>query len=368
MKELLDKSNINNIRLRRYIFTITAHELSSLSEPCYFPNLKKYYYELLNICNLNERDITSFVKRFYKGTPAANWKLHTDPKNNFYIFLMYYFLLNNDQVAYSSIMTFYNIRNYANLIRKHLPKFCKEDFFKYAIERLTGNHLFSREKTISGGLYFLSNELQKRYTNYIASANIEGITKFITEARHRVSQSVKSFAETYYSLIEKGVSIMKYDEEEYNKNQIKTLKQTAKIVEDTVSKITIYKFIDKKALEYSTKITKVKFTIAELIANRIIDTKYTDNIRIILNMFIKEVTETNEICGHEYFYKIKFLMSLKRSNKPIYFKQQILVLLFKIIDEINYREQFESLGVQTKFSIASFLAYYLTGILRNTVC
>ena len=74
-------------------------------------------------------------------------------------------------------------------------QFCNEDVFKYALENLAKTHLFSREKTIPGSLYYLSTEMDKRYGRFIKSGDVEGVTKFITECRTRISQSIKSFAE-----------------------------------------------------------------------------------------------------------------------------------------------------------------------------
>ena len=71
MEQLLEISNIDYNRLKKKVHQITAFELSNLSEPCYYPSLKKYYYELLHISKLKEKDIKEFVKRFYAGTPAA---------------------------------------------------------------------------------------------------------------------------------------------------------------------------------------------------------------------------------------------------------------------------------------------------------
>ena len=149
METLLNKSNIDLNKLKRTLHKITAQELSALSEPCYYPSLKKYYYELLYICKLKEKDITEYVKRLYKGRPAAKWKLHKDPISNFYIFIMYSLNKSRQTTAYKSMLILYIIRNYTNLMHKQM-QFCNEDVFKFALENLAKTHLFSREKTISG--------------------------------------------------------------------------------------------------------------------------------------------------------------------------------------------------------------------------
>ena len=117
MEILLDKATIDLNRLKRTLHKITAFELSSLSEPCYYPSLKKYYYELLFLCKLKEKDISQYVTRFYKGKPAAKWKLHRDPISNFYIFLMYALNKSRQVTAYKSTLIFYIIRNFCSIFQ-----------------------------------------------------------------------------------------------------------------------------------------------------------------------------------------------------------------------------------------------------------
>lgn len=368
MEELLQKAKIDNIRIRKFVFTITATELSKMSEPCYFPTVKKYCYELLRLAGLTEKDISLHVRKFYYGHQASKWKFHTDPKSNFYIFLMYYFLKNNDIIAYSSMMTFYTIRNYANLMRKHWPKYCKEEVWRYTLEKIVKNHLFSREKTISGGLFFLARELRSRYTEYIQNGDLEGIVKFITEARHRVSQSVKSFAETYYRMNEKGVSIMQSDEDDINTFQQKTLSNNIKVVEDTVKLLVVYKYVDKKAFNIARSLTKANQYVSKIITEKLLNSKYTDSIKIALNLFVKDLKNVSDICGPGYIKYVKKKMVGKKMGQKLTFKMQIVSLTYDLLDEIGEKERYDNAEAQALQSITSFVAFYITGVLRNSIC
>ena len=68
MEILHDKVNPNYNQLKRFITTNAARELSALSEPCYYPKTKRFYFELLNIWKIKDKDMKEFVKRTYKGT------------------------------------------------------------------------------------------------------------------------------------------------------------------------------------------------------------------------------------------------------------------------------------------------------------
>jgi len=83
---------------------------------------------------------------------------------------------------------------------------------------------------------------------------------------------------------------------------------------------------------------------------------------------IKDLKKTDALCGKEYYTYVRQLMSLKRTRMTIYFKQQVNLLLLQLIDEFGYTKQYYSVTSQTQFLINLYLAYYLTIILRNSVC
>lgn len=369
MEELLQKTKIDNQKLRRLVHRVTANELTNMSEPCYYPEMKKHYFEFLHVCGITDRVVKEFVKRFYKGTPAAKWQLQSDPQSNLYIFIMNYFLINRDQVSFSSTMTMFLIRYYTNLMHRQIP-YCNPDVFKYSVENLAKTHLFSREKTIANAVFFLSKEMQRKFMKIIKEAEPMMISKFIQEGRHRLSQSIKSFADTYYKASKSGAALRSPPEIEDDENdyQRQTIERSARAIDTVVKKITIYKVTDRKAMDEAKKLTKVSSSLATMIVNQIVDISYSDNLKIILELFIKSTKEVNLLCGDEYYKHVKTLMGVKRTTARIYFKQQVEVLLRKILEDLKFLDKFVKLTNQTQFLIKSFLAYYLTMVLRNTIC
>ena len=369
MQILLSKAKIDYSKLRSIIQRTVAKELSNLSEPCYYPSMKKTYYEFLHLTGLKEKDITEFVKRFYKGSKYVDFKLQKDPITNLYIFLMYAFLQKNDQLSFSLTVALLTIRYYSNLMHKMI-KFCNKDVFRYALDNLNKTHLFSREKTIPNALYFLSKEVLKRYPKGIKDGDVNDIGKFITELRHRINQSIKSFAGVYYSSHEEGKSIksVKDPSEEDNSYQYQTQEKESKIVNDIVKKLTIYRFIDNKAIMDSKQLTKVSSSLATLISSKLTNIKFTDEIKSVLQLFLKDLKKVNDICGKDYYNYIRKLMGIKRTNQTVYFKQQLNILLLKVLDEIKYREKYNKLTSQTQFLTNLYLAYYITMVVRNSIC
>jgi hypothetical protein len=368
MKELLAKAKVDKVRLKSYLTQRVAHELSALSEPCYYPSLKKDYYEMIAMCELTEKDIKSHVKKFYFGNKAAGFLLQQDPQRNFIIFMMYYFLHQRDTASFVTTMVYTIIREYTNYMNSNLP-YCNAPVFQASLDRIARTHLFAREKTISNALYYLAQELTKRYTTLIYEATPDGIAKFITESRHRVAQSVRGFLRTYYDLSKSGIGYRSPQENESGEEyQYDSMERGERLINDITKKITVYKEIDRKAIDDARKLTKISMSLTTLLIDKIGDVKYADDVRGVLSFFVKDLKNVKAICGTSYYTYVRDLMATKRTNKTVYFKQQVGDLLYKLICEIGYKNRYNKLSSQTQFLISLFLAYYITMVMRNSIC
>ena len=370
MKELIDKSDYNIGQLKKLINTYAAKEFDSLSEPCYYPRTKLFYHELLRIMKLTDKDVKAFVKRQYKGTKAEKWLLWRDPATNLLIVVMHLFILHRDLAAFKSTLVYYMFFQYGRLMHKQL-RYCNHDIFRYTVDALTKTHLFVREKTIANSLYYLASEVKKRYERDIKEWNVNGIIDFIQASRHRISQSVKSFVQNYYKVREKGESIKTLNDtpdEEGNVYQQQSMNRGKTKIDEAIKKLTVYKIVDKKALYEAKKLSRIKTSIGELIANEMVNVEYSDNIRIILNLYLKELKSVNDLCGSGYEKYLRTLMAVKKSNAIIYFKQQVNILLMKVLKNIKLEKQYTSYTSQTQFIINLFLSAYITIIFRSTMC
>ena len=369
MEQLLKKVKINEARLKSHIARIVAKNLSALSEPCYYPEVKKHFYELLKITGLTEKDVKEFAKRRWKGRKEAKFGTQSNAIANFYVFLLQYFLKKRDKTTYKYLMIFFIIRHYANLMHKTF-KYCNEEAFRYALEVLTKTHLFSREKTISNALFYIAGEMVKRWSRGLRNNDLDAISRFMQDSRTRVSQSMKSFAQTYYKAAEEGSGLRRGEEpsEEENVYQIKAADKGNKLADEITKKITVYRFSDHKAQEASRTLAKINSSLATQIVSKLNNTKHSDNLRIIFRLFMKDLKDTSSLCGKKYETYVRQLMSIKRTKMKIYFKQQVNILLLNLLDEIDYRSKYEKLTSQTQFLINLYLAYYLTMVLKNTVC
>jgi len=370
MRTLLEKSKINKQKLKRALNKVTATNLSKLSEPCFYPRLFPHYFEFLRLCGLTEKDVKEFTKRRWMGRKESKFKIESEPKANFYNFLMYYFLLEKDQVAYRTTMLFYVIRIYTNLLNVYFRHYCNDAVFKYALENLARTHLFVKNKTIPNALYYLSQEMVRRWTKDLEEENLDRVSKFMRECRHRIGQSLRSLARAYYKASKEGVGLktqIEPSEDEENAYQYQTVEKSIRTVDEVTRKVTVYKYVDKKAQKEAKEVTKVSLELASLVSVNLTNVKYTDDIRIALRLFVEGLKDTDMICGKSYFVYVRKLMAVKRTTKA-HFKQRINTLLLKVLGDISYIKRFNMLTSQTKLLVNLFLAYYITMMVRNTIC
>jgi len=372
MEILLQKIKVNETKLKTLITRTVATNLSSLAEPCFYPELKKEYYEMLRACGLTEKDIKDFAKRRWGRRKEAKFATVTNPVANFYVFLLQYYLQKKDMQSYNYLMIFYIIRHYASLMHKHF-KFCNPDVFKYALETLTKTHLFAREKTISNALYYMSQEMTRRWTNALQKGELDSISLFMQESRHRVSQSIKSFAQTYYKISKEGTGLQTQEtppesEDDENAYQMQSTERSTKVIDAIVQKITVYQYSDRKAQEEARRITKINSSTATQIVSKLNNTKHSDILRVIYKLYLQDLKDMKNLCGKDYEKYVRYLMSLKRTKQKVYFKQQVNILLLDLLNDFNYTKKYNVSTNQTKFLINLFLAYYLTLLLRYNVC
>src|SRR4030042_274656 len=107
MEELLKISKPDFPKLNKIIRHITGTHLSNLSEPCYFPDHKVYYFEFLNALNLTDQDVKQWIKYFWKGMPQAKAGIQTRTTPMLLAFLMWLFLKEKNQLSYESTMIFF---------------------------------------------------------------------------------------------------------------------------------------------------------------------------------------------------------------------------------------------------------------------
>lgn len=371
MDELFKKENMQELPLRRLITKLVSTNLGNLSEPCFVPSVRKDYYDFLHYTGLADADVGAFRKKLWAGRKEEKFaNLLKDNPTTFYLALLSYFLKHNDAIGYESLFIYFTIRQYSQQMARYFSKYCNPEAFTYSLNSLTKTHLFSREKTIPNALYYLSKELMKRYKDKIKKFDLDGMSSYFMETRHRISQSLKSFASIYYQASEEGKAIItpELQDDEENFYQFQEKEVSNKIIDRVVYKIVVYKQIDEDAKEEAREITKVNVGLASGFVMKMMDTKFSDHIRTILKLFFNDVKTLNMICGKEYYQYVRQLMSIKRTTSKIFFKQQVGILVDDLVKELDYRKQYAKLTNQTKFLVNLFVSYYITLLVKKIMC
>lgn len=368
MKRLLDKAKMDKNKIKKIVIPTVATELGKISEPCYFPNMKAKHYQLMKATGLTSKVINEHIKEYYKGSRVKeSWNVERDEVKHLMILILYYFLQENDIKNFNMMMVFYSIKMYDNIIHKYFPKFCNEEVFSWTGEHLVKNHLYSVHKTISNAIFYLGQEYTRKWKVRLKDPKPDELSIFIREARDRHNQSMKSFRRLYQRAVDEGLAHRAPGETEEGVEYEDKYK-TAKIVNDMIKKLTVYKQIDKKAMMDAKTLTKINTSRATLLTASLGDTKFSDNVKIILELFLKDLKDVNNICGKGYTKYLQKLMSVKRTNSNIYFKQQVDVLLVKLLNEAKIRDEYEKQTSQTQYLNKLFLAYYISMVLKNTIC
>jgi hypothetical protein len=372
MEELLKKAHIQDDQIKRLVTKLVSTNLGGLSEPCFVPSVKKDYYDFLHYSGLHDSDLKEFRKKIWAGRKEEKFAhLFKDNPTTFYLFLLSYFLKKRDITTATYLFVYFSIRQYSQQMDRYFSKYCDSDVFRYAITSLTKTHLFSREKTIPNAIYYLSIELMKRYNDKIKDFDMDGLSSYYMETRHRISQSLKSFASVYYKSTEEGNSISAHEtigDDDENQYQIKDQEKANRVIEKVTHLITVYRQIDEEVKDEARKISKINIGLATGLVSSLSNPKFSDNIRLILKLFFKDISNLKTICGKEYYDFIRQLMSIKRTTAKIYFKQQILILLNDVTKDLGYKKQYSKLTSQTQFLINLFIAYYITLVVRKSIC
>ncbi len=321
----LINNRMNLIKIKDILIKTSGLELNKLSEPCYAPQVKKHFYELLKASHINEKDLKNAVKAYWKGTKQQSFYINNDVFSNLLILYMHIFLsVKPDKRGFEGALLFYVIRQYANVFHKYFPKYCDKNVFRYALDNMTKTHLFYTQGSIGGALYYLSQEIIKRTPKYNFKEVLakyedkELISKFMQACRHRINQSTKSFVtNAYYPAEEAGKKITQ--EVEYEEGNKEEQLRTPKIIETIVDSITIYKILDRKIYNLSIKTTKVKESTAKKLIHELMNPKYKDQLLLCYTLFVKELElQPKQICTNEFFKRFKKILSIKKTNKIIY--------------------------------------------------
>jgi len=353
-------SDIDFNKLHTFIVKKVSTELASLVEDCYYPKVSILYKDLLAITHSDEKTLRAYSKKKY-GNPK--WRLLHDPQTTLLILIVQEFIKQKDMAAALSAFHLFSLRNYSNLLHKYI-RHCNPELFRSALQSLSHNHLFVTKQTIPSSIMYLSNTLFKKYQRALVEDDAGMMLKLIMEIRHRFEQSILSFAKKYYAIHKSQQQIKSEDEKDYDVGYETKLKQ---FIGSVTKDITIYKNVDKKAVDGARKIIKFNRKYSEQYAKTLTNPKYTSDINSALYLLMKDIKDFSKVPTTSFLDHVKKLMSVKVSKQPLYFKKVISKIHDQVIEDLELVDWFNKLSIQSKSISRNFIAYYLAVYVQNHI-
>ena len=367
MQQLLAIAKIDDGKIRTILNIIATEELLRLSRPCYRSNLRHSILELLHACALTKQNIEKFAERTWKGRSEENSRVAKDPVSLFIVWLMWHYLNARDLKTFKSALIVYMIRQYSDLFKKYLYS-CNEEIFLFTLENITKIHLFFKTGGISEAIQYLCDDLEEKHINDIKNWNLNNISAFIRDSRGRLNQSFRSFANGYYINAKVVKTSGASTEAKEEKITPQALGRTKMLTNNVARQICRNGYVDEYAIHDARKLKRIKgstaISLVRELSNSNRSAQYFGDVKLILELFLRKAFY-NRVPLDKYIRLATDLMSIKRTKQPVYLKQQVRQLLFKLVKNRGIENEIKNLSPQTQSSIAGFLAHYIARVLRN---
>ena len=336
-------------------------------ENCYYPKISEIYKDLLYMTNSKEKELLKYSKDKYKG---IQFKLLHDPFTTLLILITQDFLQNKDLAGAEATFHLFALRYYTNLLHRYTtPKgsrshICQPDVFQSALDRLSRNHMFSKQKTIPNSIMYYSRTVFKLHLKDLMNDDAAGLHKMIFAMRTRINQSMRSFFNKYYDINEEKQQTKSKEDVEYDQaHETKLRNFINKITND----MCVYGKIDGDAIDVASKLVKFNKKLSQEYIKDLSRPEFSEQIETALYLLLKDMNNISVIKSTKFLDHIQKLMSIKVTKQQIYFKKVITDIHNKIISRLKLEKWYNNLSIQSKAISRNFIAYYISFFIRNYV-
>jgi len=359
MEEFLEEVTVPEIKtddkiLFNYVTQIYGFEIAGITKPCYYPKLIKYFTEIQNKSGVTDEHISIFKKSI---TPYYQKMYIFTEKYTILLFIiaLHYSRINKSEIA-KALFRFLALKFYASLVHKHFQKFCNPDLWVMSLDKISIKHLFKTKKGIANAVLYISDfefEKNKRLLNKSNISDKE-IISIIYMLRTKIAQSVRSFANMYYT--------------SYKEKSIETSIKSNKEVEDAslisdkyATLITVYSQIDKEALSKSILNSGIRKEIAVQIITELSSPDHKDKLRFIF-VLLSRIVDLKSLCMEEKRINVlrQISSNIRVANK-YEIKEEIKNLLYSTHNGHKLRYISDS-------QLVMFFSNYITLFLQNRIC
>jgi hypothetical protein len=341
----------------RYVARIVATELSSISSPCYYPKLIKYWKELYNITNFDFNELERFKKTI--SPEYRSFDIFMDKQNIFLYICLIHFSKKNMKEYMNLLYQFITVKMYSHLVHRSFPKFCRNDLWEMTMNQISPRHLFKVCNGIPNALIYLSNaEFKRYYPKLITDIDDDTMYKLLYAIRTRISQSVKSFATLYYDMFEGnkgGIGVIGDEEESGGGSSV-----ADKVAEKISTSMCTYGTIDKKSLMVALNFSGLRKELGISILDEISSVDYKTNISFI-TILISRVKNINDVCIETK--RMSLIRKIETKVKVGQYEVRKVILDFLYGLEIGYQ-----LKKYNSSQVVLFFLHYMTLYIRARIC
>jgi NADH:ubiquinone oxidoreductase subunit len=368
-------SQIDHPVLHRYIINAISREFANMVEPCYYPDISKnskLYKDLLHMTKSRESRLVQYAKEKFTPRTIGNKsksKFLYDPYTILLVLIIQSFLHNKDIAGAEATFHLFSLKYYTSLLyRGTTPKgshtkICNDNYFQTALDRLSQNHMFAKQKTIPNSIMYYSRATMKKYLKPLYDDDTLQIAIMIVELRTKLAQSMRSFFKQYYSARDNKDQLSRTKQEmDYDRSHEEKLKMfISRITKD----ICVYAKVDNDAVRNASSLIKFNKKLSLSYAQTLARPAYVNNIDIALFLILRDVSDVSGVQKMEFIDHVQKLMSIKVTKKKVYFKKTITEIHNQIIDDLSLNEWYDNLSIQSQSISRNFIAYYLAFYIRR---
>lgn len=353
------KINTNDDEVYKYMSRLIANELSYITKPCYFSKFVKYDLDIQRKLNISNIEINTFINSIDFTNIIAFRKGFSDKKTIVSLLGVLNYINKNEEIS-KLFFQYLTIKFYSSRIHIHFPKFCNDKIWDRSFEILSPNHLYKKSGGIANFIMYIANfdfeKAKSKFKN--PKLTDRDLYLIVLGLRTKISQSVKSFAQSYYKVAKEveGSDKSKSDPLE-NDAQV----SGTQLIADKISMLMCtYQQIDEGALNYSISIAKINKDIATNILVELSKVENRDKIKFII-ILIGKLNDLKSVCIEQSRNNlIRKIISTK-----ILKKYDIREEVIKILSGLDNSYKWANID---KNQLSIFFINYLLIYMRNRIC
>lgn len=358
----LKNSPTDLMNLNKFLTRTVGKEFSSMVNSCYYPKMVQYWNDVKFNLGITEIEIKEFLKDLIfeanrEKVNKSNFMIINDKTTGALLCgIIYYSRMKKTEIS-KLLYYLFAIKFYSNVINQFFEHYCKQDVWESALSKMSQKHLFKVRKGISNSIFYLADVEFAKWYKILGEKelSVEDLIKSAYALRHRINQSMKSFAQKYYEIDgNKKINIT-------NTTGTESTSNATTISEKLSTNICTYNQIDKKAILQAMKACNIRKDVAETIVSNISDIEHRNTLYFIYILLSKSLIITEWCMDNKRNQLLKKILQDTARVSNYSLKQQFISLF----DALEDAYVLKTININI---IISFMYHYLMFYYKNRYC